>query len=127
MFRFSMLAAGAAAIALTTAVPAPAEAASTQISPAFAAPQVESSVIEVQRYRGHHRWHRHGRWRDRDAWIALGLGSAIIGGMMAAQNSPSYGYAQSAWDRCADRFRSLRADGTYTTYDGRQVLCPYLR
>ena len=132
MFKLPLLAAaGAAAIALGASAPSPAQAASVHLSPAFAL-SAESNVIEVQRWRRDRDW-RHGRYhrRDRDAMIALGIGSAIVGGMIATQQpygyGQPYGYASSGWDQCAAQFRSLRADGTYTTYDGRQVLCPYLR
>ena len=139
MLKLSMIAAaGAAAIALAATAPSPAQAASVHLSPAFGAVTVESNVIEVQRWRRHR--------RDAGALFALGVGSAIVGGMIASQRPygygygqpygyaqpsygyrQSYGYASSGWDLCAAQFRSLRSDGTYTTYDGRRVLCPYLR
>ncbi len=128
MLRLSVFAAAAAALAWTAAVPA--QGASAQLGQALAAPKVASPVSEAQ-FRRHGRRHGHwrGHWhrRDRGAWLALGLGSAVVGGMLAARNTPGYVYADSAWDRCASEFRSFRADGTYTTYDGRQVVCPYLR
>jgi hypothetical protein len=133
MSKLPLLAfAGAAAIALAATAPVPAHASAVHLTPAFGSVASESNVVEVRR--------RHRR----NSWIALGVGSAIVGGMIAAQR-PAYGYApaygygptygygpqrgyvSSGWDECAARFRSLRADGTYTTYDGRQVLCPYLR
>lgn len=136
MFKYklsSLALAGATALALTAAAPAPAQASALHLMPAFGAASVDSNVVQVQRrwrHRGHrHRGHWHRGWghRDRDAWLALGIGSAIVGGMIAAQGSAPYATASSAWEQCAAQFQSLREDGTYTTYDGRQVLCPYLR
>lgn len=128
MLKLSLLSVtGAAAIALAASAPAPANAGFVHLTPALGSVASESNVVDVRRHsrrdRRSHRWDR----RDRNAWIALGLGSAIVGGMLAAPRSPAYGHAASAWDLCAARFRSLRPDGTYTTYDGRRVLCPYLR
>ena len=133
MKKLSIVAIAATAAALGMAAPAPAQAAATHLAPALASPAVQSNVIDVQRRRGGRHWRghrpRHGHWhrRNRDSWLALGIGSAIVGGMLAARNTPSYSYAQSAWDRCAAQFRSLRPDGTYTTFSGEQRLCPYLR
>lgn len=124
MLRVTVLAA-AAAFAFGAA--APAQAASVQLSPAFTVAPAEAQATEAQwRHRRRH-WRGHWHRRDRGDWLALGLGAAVIGGMLAARNSPAYVRADSAWDRCARRFRSFRSDGTYTTYDGRQVVCPYLR
>lgn len=141
MLKVSLLAAGVAAVALA---PAPAPAAPLHLTPALGLQSADSHVIEVQ---GRRHW-RGGHWRGhrgRDALIGLGIGSAIVGGMIAAQPygyydyGPAYGsapyayggapyaYADGGWQQCAAEFRSLRQDGTYTTYDGRQVLCPYLR
>jgi hypothetical protein len=130
MLKSSMLAlTGAAAIALAATGPAPVQAGSVHLMPAFGVASAEQNIVDVQ-YRRHHRGGRHhSRWdrRGRGEWLALGIGSAIVGGMIAAQGSRPYYHASSAWDQCAARFRSLRSDGTYTTYDGRRVLCPYLR
>jgi hypothetical protein len=132
MLKLPLLAlTSAAAIALAASAPAPVQAGALHLMPGVGSVASESNVVEVQRWRRDRR-HHHGRRGDRDALIALGIGSAIVGGMIAAQR-PAYGYgpgpayASSAWDQCAAQYRSLRADGTYTTYDGRQVLCPYLR
>jgi hypothetical protein len=128
MLKLPLLAlTGAAAIALAASAPAPAQAGAVHLTPSFGSVVTESDVIEVRRHR------RRSSRRTRD-WLALGIGTAIVGGMIASQR-PAYGYGpvygpsygSSAWDLCAQRFRSLRSDGTYTTYDGRQVLCPYLR
>jgi hypothetical protein len=132
MLKSSMLAlTGAAAFALVATAPvSPVAAAPVHLMPAFGAHSANADVVDVQ-YRRHHRGGRHhGRWdrrRDRGEWLALGIGSAIVGGMIAAQGSQAHYRASSAWERCEANYRSLRADGTYTTYDGRQVLCPYLR
>jgi hypothetical protein len=134
MLKSSMLAlTGAAALALISTAPAPVAAAPVHLMPAFGVASAEQNVVDVQYRRRHHSNRHHGRhhgnWnrRGRGEWLALGIGSAIVGGMIANQGSRQYMHASSAWDRCAERFRSLRSDGTYTTYDGRRVLCPYLR
>jgi hypothetical protein len=126
--KLSLLAiTGAAAIALSATAPAPVQAGAIHLTPTFGSHVQESDVIEVRR-------HRRRSSRNRD-WLALGIGSAIVGGMIASQR-PAYGYGygpgpgyhgSSAWDACAARFRSLEPDGFYTTFDGRRVLCPYLR
>jgi hypothetical protein len=143
MFKLSTLAiAGTAALALAATAPQPAKAGAILLTPALGSPHVSSHVEEVQWRR-----HRHSR-RDRNAAIALGLGAAVIGGALASRHYGYYGapygyygaphayygapppvvhYRGDGWAECQARFRSLRADGTYTTYDGRQVLCPYLR
>lgn len=140
----------AGALALGAAAPAPVQAASVHLTPAFGSVTADSNVIDV-RSRGW-RGHRHGGWRGNDAWWALGafgLGT-VVGSAIASPHygygygAPSYGYApyaaapyaaapagayaeSSGWERCEAEFRSLRADGTYTTYGGEQKLCPYLR
>jgi hypothetical protein len=122
---------------------APAQAAPTHLIPSLDSMSGTAHVQEVQYRHGHrhHRHHRHG-WSGRDALIGFGIG-ALAGSAIASQGygygygapyaygGPVYGgpvYAQSSgWERCQAEFRSLRADGTYTTYGGEQKLCPYLR
>ena len=137
--------AGALAMSATAATAVPAGAAPLHLIPSLNSMSGTAHVEEVQFRRWHgHRHHRHS-WRGRDALIGLGIG-AIAGSMIASQGygygapyygapyaygAPAYGgptYADSSgWERCRAQFRSLRADGTYTTYSGQQKLCPYLR
>jgi hypothetical protein len=149
MLKFPIAAAASAAIAFAAAAPSPVQAAAVHLTPAIGSLEAGSDVIDV-------RWRRHG-WRGNNAWIALGaagLGAAIASGAYS-RPYPHYGYyghdygyapygygyatppayaysgpgvdVGDAWDRCRAQFRSLRADGTYTTYGGEQRLCPYLR
>lgn len=145
MKKFSVLALTATLAAGGGLFAAPADAAPARLVPSLASMSGTAHVQEVQ-WRGHRHHHRHG-WRGRDALIGLGIG-AIAGSMIASQGygygygAPYYGgphayggpvyggpaYADaSGWERCRAEFRSLRADGTYTTYGGEQKLCPYLR
>lgn len=137
----TVIAAPLMAAALVSAVAIPASAAplspQTQAVPAFT--QAESSVTQVQWRRGGY-YRGGGDWRN-GRWIAPLIGGAIIGGAIASSRDGyynrnygerAYGYSggggDAAYERCAEQFRSFDpASGTYTTYDGRQVVCPYLR
>lgn len=135
---------GALAVALTATAASPLTAAPIHLAPSLNSMSGTAHVEEVQfRHRGHHRHHHRGhRHGGRNAWLALGIGSAIAGGLIASQpygygapyaygapvyGGPAYASSSSGWERCQAEFRSLRADGTYTTYGGEQKLCPYLR
>jgi hypothetical protein len=115
----------------------------TLASTASAAPAITKSLSgasaesenlhKVGRWGRHHdsnwrkrHWHRHRHHYDNDwnpgAYITLG----VIGALM--QHGLSEGAANSAMQRCANRFRSFEWDtGLYTTYGGEKRLCPYLR
>jgi hypothetical protein len=75
-------------------------------------------------YRGGYRGHR-GRN------IGIGIGAAIIGGVIVSQalRAERYRtYSGSGRQQCADTFRSFDWDsGTYMGYDGVRHVCPYLR
>ncbi len=114
-----------------TAVAAIAQPFAGARSPAAAtAPNV---VEQVQyrndgRYRGgYHGGHRRG---GGGGGIALGIGAAIIGGIILseaarAEHRTSHG---DQWDRCAQTYRSFESDtGMYTGYDGVRRTCPYLQ
>jgi hypothetical protein len=150
--RKLQVAALSAAVVATSLLSAPAQAAPTFTVPSLDSMSGTAHVQEVQyrRGHGHHHRHHHRGWRGRDALIGLGIG-AVAGSIIASQpygygygysgpyayGAPVYGgpvyggpaYASSSpdWERCEAEFRSLRADGTYTTYGGEQKLCPYLR
>jgi hypothetical protein len=135
----------AATMSAGTFAMAPAQAAPSHLIPSLDSVSTTAHVQEVKFRRGHgHHHHRHHGWGGRDALIGLGIG-AVTGSIIASQpygygygygapyayGGPVYGgpaYADaSGWERCQAEFRSLRADGTYTTYGGEQKLCPYLR
>jgi hypothetical protein len=61
----------------------------------------------------------------------IGDTAVVVGGVAAPPYGPSgyYSapYAEAGVAACARRFRSFNpATGTYTTYAGEQVVCPYL-
>jgi hypothetical protein len=56
---------------------------------------------------------------------ATGIAEDVLGVPYAVYRGP---YAPGGMELCARRFRSFDpATGTYTTYAGEQVVCPYLR
>ena len=124
----------AAALASAVAMPASAAPLSPQTQAAPAVTHSDAGLTQVQWRRGG--YHRGGGgWRN-GRWIAPLIGGAIIGGAIASSREGYYdrGYVYSGgggdagYERCAEQFRSFDpASGTYTTYDGRQVVCPYLR
>jgi len=106
---------------------------------AAAAARIEagSAVTEVRRW-------RRGGWRR---GVGVGIGAAIVGGIIANEiyrprggyryyddysyDGPYYapsGYGGDARTLCAQNFRSFEwRTGLYTTYEGDKRLCPYLR
>lgn len=121
---------------------APAQAAGPAAGAAQAAAAAKaeagSAVTEVGR-----RWRR-GGWRK---GVGIGLGAAIVGGIIAHEiyrprhgyryyddyeyDGPYYapsGYSGDPRVLCAENFRSFEwHTGLYTTYGGDKRLCPYLR
>jgi len=68
----------------------------------------------------HHRGYYHDHFNP-GAYIALGVIGALI------DRGLSESAAQSAMERCSQRYRSFEWDtGLYTTYGGEKRLCPYL-
>jgi hypothetical protein len=56
---------------------------------------------------------------------ATGIVDDVLGTPYVAYEGP---YASDRMELCARRFRSFDpATGTYTTYSGEQLVCPYLR
>jgi hypothetical protein len=129
------------ALALTVAATpiAPVVAApATPMPPSVAQAQAGSTVTQVHRYRGYHRYHRH-----RGGGVGVGIGLGIIGGLIAAEayrSAPGYAYDDEVYDGpppgytgdprelCAQNFRSFEWNtGLYTTYSGEKKPCPYLR
>jgi BA14K-like protein len=62
---------------------------------------------------------------------AIAGAEGIVGGVLAGPRygyGYGYGYELGGAAACAREYRSFDpATGTYTTYSGEQVLCPYLR
>ena len=61
--------------------------------------------------------------------IGIGLGAAIIGGIILSEAARSASRRDHAgdWDRCAATYRSFEwSTGMYTGYDGIRRTCPYL-
>lgn len=110
-------------------LPVQAQPLSSALSSAAPAATTANAVEQIQyrnggRYRGGHRRGGGG------GGIALGIGAAIIGGIILseaarAEHRSSHG---SQWDRCAQTYRSFESDtGMYTGYDGVRRTCPYLQ
>lgn len=129
---------------LCAATPASAAPAGSAMAPALATSGKAASAVTDVRYRrwggGYGRRHYGGRG------VALGLGAAIVGGIIAneiyrpragyyyddyAYDGPYYRpsrYAGSGRELCAQNFRSFEWNtGLYTTYGGEKRVCPYLR
>ena len=120
--------ASAARLAATTLVllstPAPA-------APLAAAPPVEathqSAAQNVQSRRGYGNrgFYERGR-RDDGLGIGIGIVGAVIAGSIIAESARRNG-GQSSYVRCSRAFRSFDPEtGTYTSYDGETLRCPYL-
>ena len=89
-----------------------------------------SSPLSKVYYRGYGRYggYRGGYYRG-GRWIGLGIGAAIVGSAIVAENYRYRRYRDdSAVERCADTYRSFDPrSGTYMGYDGERHTCPYLR
>lgn len=136
--RTGLAIAAAAAIGLLTAGQANA------VPSATGAPSAASAIETVQ-YRHGHDWHGGSRnsWGRGVGPFIGGLATgAIIGGAITGRRYYDDGYygrsyyddgysgggGDDAYARCAARFRSFDpSTGTYTSYAGETVVCPYLR
>lgn len=101
------------------------------VATAFGAAQRSDTATMVQyRERFEGRRGRNDRGDRRGDNLALGIGAAIIGGIVlseAARNEHRRSHG-SDWQRCADTYRSFDpGTGLYTGYDGERHTCPYLR
>jgi len=141
---WSKIAPAALLAAVCTLTPASAAPAGSALAPALAASgKTASAVTDVRYYR---RWGGGYGRRHYGRGVALGLGAAIVGGIIAneiyrpragyyyddyAYDGPYYRpsrYAGSGRELCAQNFRSFEWNtGLYTTYGGEKRVCPYLR
>ena len=120
------------ALLCVTAVQVNAATAMPSIGPVVAAAPQDSSSVEQVQYRNGGGYRRGSGYRrgGNGGNIALGIGAAIIGGIMLseaarAEHRSSHG---DDWSRCAQTYRSFESDtGMYTGYDGVRRTCPYLR
>jgi hypothetical protein len=112
-------------------VPAPAMAVTPAASmSAVLATDVASSVVEQARYRHNRGYRNYGRHRGHGGNIGVGIGAAIIGGIILSEAARAdHRNAHGGdWDRCAKTYRSFEPDtGLYTGYDGVRRTCPYLQ
>jgi hypothetical protein len=143
----ALLAAPLMAAALASSVAMPASAAPLSpvgVASVPAATSTTADVTQVQWRRGGYGggygrgyYRGGGGWRN-GRWIAPLVGAAIIGGAIASSDRyydggyrRSYYYSggggDAGYERCAQQFRSFDpGSGTYTTYGGQTVRCPYL-
>jgi opacity protein-like surface antigen len=119
-----------ASIIAAAAAPAMAQPAVTHSS-AISGTSIQQTNVEQIQYRNGGRYRNGYRNRGGNGGnIALGIGAAIIGGIVLseaarAEHRSSHG---SDWNRCAQTYRSFDSDtGTYTGYDGVRRTCPFLR
>ena len=141
LFKIAPAALLAAMCAVTPTSAAPAGSA---MAPALATSGKAASAVTDVRYR---RWGGgYGRRPYGGRGVALGLGAAIVGGIIANEiyrPRPGYYYDDYAYDGpyyrpsrfagdgrelCAQNFRSFEWNtGLCTTYGGEKRVCPYLR
>lgn len=82
--------------------------------------------------RGGRRYSGYGGYGSRRNFgrnAGIGLGAAIIGGVVLSQAARSTHRRDhdGDWDRCAETYRSFEpSTGMYTGYDGVRRTCPYL-
>lgn len=105
-----------------------------QPGPAVHVPHAGTAAIADQvRYRRHGAYYGNGRYyggrRHYGRNIGIGIGAAVITGILLSEAARAEHRRShsSAWERCADTFRSFEPDtGYYTGYDGVRRPCPYL-
>ncbi len=101
-------------------------------APVSAGPTQISNHVEQVQFRDGRGYRRGSGYRrgGNGGNIALGIGAAIIGGIVLseaarANHRNSHG---GQWSRCAQTYRSFESDtGMYTGYDGVRRTCPYLQ
>ena len=91
----------------------------------------DASGIHKIDYRGYRGGYYRGGYRGyRGRNIGIGIGAAIVGGVIVSQalRAERRNYGGGARQHCADTYRSFDWDsGTYMGYDGERHVCPYLR
>jgi BA14K-like protein len=96
---------------------------------AFMTPQL--ATVEQVQYRGRGGYRGNGgHRRGNGGGLAIGLGAAIIGGIILSEAARAEHRSNNSgdWERCAQTYRSFeRSTGMYTGYDGERHTCPYLR
>ncbi|MGO8952542.1 MAG: BA14K family protein [Rhodomicrobium sp.] len=122
----ALLLAAAAALA---AIPALTPAASEPASAGLALQGNPAGVTNVQYYVYPGGGYYYGyRPYYRDYGLLDIPGDVILGTTGLVGTAPAGPWTPGAVAACARAFRSFNpATGTYTTYSGEQVLCPYLR
>ena len=111
---------------------------STSAAPVWADPSFGISRLEhsapnqvelVQYQRDYGRSRSYRSRRNSGGNVAIGIGAAIIGGIIlseAARSQHRYEHS-SDWERCEQTYRSFEPrTGMYTGYDGIRRTCPYL-
>ena len=101
--------------------------------PSFGISRLEppsANQIEPVQYRRDYGRNRYNRSRGNSGGnLAIGIGAAIIGGIIlseAARSQHRHEHA-SDWERCEQTYRSFEPrTGMYTGYDGIRHTCPYL-
>jgi BA14K-like protein len=97
----------------------------------------QANEIEQVQYRGRGGYRgggyghngRSGYRRNNGRNIGIGIGAAIIGGIILneAARAEYRSNSRDAWERCASTYRSFEpSTGMYTGYDGERHTCPYL-
>jgi hypothetical protein len=117
----------ASALALSLAASAlPIAASAAPIGPSAAgASDKSTTLVENVHRRGRHHHHRRGGGGGRGAAALVGgiIAGAIIAGAISEGRA-----SDGDVERCEDEFRSFNPrTGTYITYEGDEVVCPYLR
>jgi opacity protein-like surface antigen len=88
------------------------------------------AAVEQVQYRGRGRGDGGYRRGGGGGGLAIGLGAAIIGGIILSEAARAEHRSNHSgdWERCAQTYRSFeRSTGMYTGYDGERHTCPYLR
>ncbi|MGO9544415.1 MAG: BA14K family protein [Rhodomicrobium sp.] len=125
-----LFAAAAALAALPALTPAAAEPGSPRSAPLSSPAGITQVQYYGPGYYGYHRWH-YGYGPYYDGGLLSVPGDVIAGTAGAVGDvlgGPYTGpYARAGVAACERHFRSFDpATGTYTTYSGERVTCPYL-
>jgi hypothetical protein len=125
----------AGAIACGTVLATSSIAASAQPNSKLSPPTATASqtaVLEQIQYRGRGGYRGQGgnRRGGGGSGVAIGLGAAIIGGIILSEAARAEHRSNNGadWERCAQTYRSFEpSTGMYTGYDGERHTCPYLK